>query len=94
MQDYTRRIIIYCHSTVKITRVNDHIDFIIIFVRLNKKSYIMCYSLLKYDDNLILVLFSIKMSFIIVFFNISESVMSCYFMSQFFEAVKELNKVR
>ena len=41
--------------------------FFLIFVIWNKKRYIMCYCLLTYDDNIILVMFYIKILFIIFF---------------------------
>ena len=41
------------------------IYFITIFVILNQKIYIMCYYILNHDDNLIFVMFYIKMSCII-----------------------------
>ena len=53
----------YCLSTLKTARVSDQF----IFMRWNKKRYIMCYFTLTYDDNLILDIFDIKMSGIIVF---------------------------
>ena len=45
------------------------IGVIIIFLILNEKMNIMCYCILNYDDNLILVMLYIKMSCIIVFLN-------------------------
>ena len=54
----------------------------------------MCYCILNYDDNLIFVMCYIKISCIFVFFANVESVISWYFLSQFFEEVKELHKVK
>ena len=52
----------------------------------------MCYCTLNYDDNLIIIMIYIKMSCIIVYIANFDSVVSWYFLSQIFEAVKELNK--
>ena len=49
----------------------------------------MCYCILNYDDNIIFDMFYINMSFVIVFLKYFESVISCDFMSQLFETVKE-----
>ena len=56
---------------------------------LNNKSYIMLYYPLTYDDIIILVTFFIKISCIFVFLTNIESVIYCYFMSQF---LKQSNK--
>ena len=67
--------------------------YIYIFVKWNEKFNTMCYCLLNYDDNIILDMFYIKMSCIIVFLTNTKSVISWDFLSQFFEAVKELHKL-
>ena len=54
----------------------------------------MFYCILNYNDSFIFVMFHIKMSCIIIFLTNIESVISWYFLSQFFEAVKEFHKVR
>ena len=54
----------------------------------------MCYFILNYDDNLIFVVFYIKISCIIIFPTNFKSVISWYFSSQFFKAVQELYKVQ
>ena len=54
---------------------------------------IMCYCILNYGNNLIFDIYYINLSCIIVFFTNLESVISWYFLSDFFEAVKELHKV-
>ena len=92
MQEDRRRIISY--STVKTTRVSEYIDFIIIFVILNKKMNIICHFIFNYDDNLIFVMFYIKISGIIIFFTNFESVISWYYLPQVFEAVKKLHKLQ
>ena len=54
----------------------------------------MCYCIPNYDDNLIFVIFYIKISFIIFFLKNPESVIAWYFLSQFFESANELYKTR
>ena len=49
---------------------------------------IMCYYILNYDDNLIIIMIYVKMSFIIVYLTHLESVISWYFLSQY---LKQLN---
>ena len=49
--------------------------------------------ILKYDDILIFGMFHIKMSCIFVFIANTESVISLYFLSQIFKAVKEFPKL-
>ena len=70
------------------------IDFIIIFVIWNKKMYIMFHFRFKYDGNIIFVRFYMKMSPIIIFLSNFKSVISWYFLSHFFEAVKESHIVQ
>ena len=65
-----------------------------LFSWMNEKVNIMYYCILNYDDNLIFVMFYIIISCIIVFLINFESVFSWCFLSQFFEAVKELHKFR
>ena len=55
-----------------------YIYFIIIFLLLNNQRYIVRYCILNYDDNLIFVVFYIKMWCIIVFLANFESVISWY----------------
>ena len=69
------------------------IVFIFIFVILNEKLNIMCYYILNYDKNIIFNILNIKMSCIIVFLKISESVIYWDFCHNCFEAVKELHKL-
>ena len=54
---------------------------------------IIYHCILNYNDILVFVMFQIKMSSIIFLTNF-ESVLSWYFMSPFFEAVKEFCKFR
>ena len=64
------------------------IDFIFIYVRQNKKSYMMCYYPLNYDANFIFDMFDIKMSCIIVFSSNFESVLYWTFISHFLRQSK------
>ena len=52
--------------------------FIIMFVRMNSKRYILCYCILNYDDNLIFDLNVSYMSFTIIFIPNFKSVISCH----------------
>ena len=54
----------------------------------------MYYFPLTYDDQIILVMFFIEISFIIFFLTNFESVISWYFLSQFFKGFKEFHKLR
>ena len=58
------------------------------------KRYIMCYFTLNHNDSLILDMFYIKLSWNFVFLKNIESVISWYYMPQFFEAVKEFYNLR
>ena len=67
MQDDTRSIIVILQSKSRGWVID--IDFIIIFVILNKKMNIMCYCILNYNYSIIFVMFYIKMARIIVFYH-------------------------
>ena len=94
MQDDTQRIIDYFYSTVKIVRASDWYWFHYYFYDMEQKMYIMCLCALKYDHILIFFITYIKMSCIIVFLTNFESVISWYFLSQFYKSVKDLHKVQ
>ena len=68
--------------------MSDQYCFYFSFLWMNKKMNIMKCCILNYDDNLFFVIFYIKMSCIIVFPKNIESVISCYFMSQFWRQSK------
>ena len=92
MKNDTHRIITYYISTVKSTRVSDQYCFNFYLREMEQIRYIICYSLLKYDDNIFLVMLFIEMSWLILFTTI-KWLFSWYFLSQFFKAVKELHKL-
>ena len=54
----------------------------------------MCYYILNYDDNIMFLMYHIKMSCINMFSTNFELVIYWYFLSQFLKAVKLLHKVR
>ena len=54
----------------------------------------MCYCLLNYNGSLLFVVFYIKLSRNFIFPTKSESVISLYFLTQFFEAVKEFHNLQ
>ena len=56
-------------------------------------SYIMCYCLLAYCDQIILDISYIKMACIIFFLTNIESVIYWYFLSKLFKGVKKLYKL-
>ena len=89
MKNDTQRIIDYCISTFKIMMVSDQYYFYFYFCDIGQKSYIMCYCPLTYDDNIILVMFYIKISCITVHLTNLESVISWDFVSQFIKPIKE-----
>ena len=69
------------------------IDCIAIFVKLNNKTYILCYCILNYDDDRTFDLYVSYMSFIIIFITNLESIINYYLFYNCFESVKELHKV-
>ena len=61
---------------------------------MEQKRYVMFYFILNYNDNIIFFMFYIKFFCIVFFLTNVESVISSYFLSQFFEALKELHKLQ